>query len=272
MTTPTVEQRLRNAWVGRISGCMLGKPVEVLSMVLGQAELDSYLDRADAIPLRDYIPMLPGTLAERHADCCKDGLVAAVPDDDINYTVLSLMMLETWGTDFTTDDVARAWMRWLPGGMTFTAERAAYATLLANASIDFASGAPAGFDLAMCSDNKYNDWIGAQIRTDMYGWIAPGEPESAADMAGRDARPEFPVGPFYVKECSLHGFVMFKATAVEMHAAAEDINHWFVQGKLKANISATLPLDQAAEAHRMQEAATLQGSGGLSGKIVITFD
>ena len=89
-------------------------------------------------------------------------------------------------------------------------------------------------------------------------------------MAGRDARPEFPVGPFYVKECSLHGFVMFKATALEMHTAAEDINHWFVQGKLKANISATLPLDRAADAHRMQEAATLQGSGTLSGKIVVT--
>lgn len=88
-------------------------------------------------------------------------------------------------------------------------------------------------------------------------------------MAGRDARPEFPVGPFYVKECSLHGFVMFKATAVEMSTAAEDINHWFVQGKLKANVSATLPLDQAAEAHRMQEAATLHGSGDLSGKIVV---
>lgn len=90
-------------------------------------------------------------------------------------------------------------------------------------------------------------------------------------MAGRDARPEFPVGPFYVKECSLHGFVMFKATALEMSTAAEDINHWFVQGKLKANVSATLPLDQAAEAHRMQEAATLQGSGDLSGKIVVTL-
>jgi NADPH2:quinone reductase len=90
-------------------------------------------------------------------------------------------------------------------------------------------------------------------------------------MAGRDARPEFPVGPFYVKECSLHGFVMFKATAIEMSTAAGDINHWFVQGKLKANVSVVLPLDQAAEAHRMQEAATLQGSGELSGKIVVTL-
>jgi NADPH2:quinone reductase len=91
-------------------------------------------------------------------------------------------------------------------------------------------------------------------------------------MAGRDARPTFPVGPFYVKQCSLHGFVMFKATPVEMRAAADDINHWLAQGKLRANIARTLPLDQAAEAHRLQEAATLQDSGDLAGKIVLTVD
>jgi NADPH2:quinone reductase len=90
-------------------------------------------------------------------------------------------------------------------------------------------------------------------------------------MAGRDARPVFPVGPFYVKECSLHGFVMFKATAVEMRVAADDINHWLAQGKLRANLAATLPLEQAAEAHALQEAATLHGSEQLAGKIVITF-
>ncbi len=91
-------------------------------------------------------------------------------------------------------------------------------------------------------------------------------------MAGRDARPAFPVGPFYVKECSLHGFVMFKATPVEMRTAAEDINKWLSQGKLKANIGATFTLDQAAQAHRRQEAATLESSGDLIGKIVLTVD
>src|SRR5207248_3273427 len=45
-------------------------------------------------------------------------------------------------------------------------------------------------------------------------------------MAGRDARPPFPVGPFYVKGCSLHGFAMFNATADEQRAAAQDINRW----------------------------------------------
>lgn len=90
-------------------------------------------------------------------------------------------------------------------------------------------------------------------------------------MAGRDARPEFPVGPFYVKECSLHGFVMFKATPVEMGAAAEDINHWLANGKLKANIARSLPLDEAAQAHRLQEEGTLACDGSLSGKIVVTM-
>lgn len=89
-------------------------------------------------------------------------------------------------------------------------------------------------------------------------------------MAGRDARPQFPVGPFYVKECSLHGFVMFKASPEEMRACAEDINHWLSEGKLKAHISHRFKLSQAADAHRLQEENTLKRAGTLAGKIVLT--
>jgi NADPH:quinone reductase len=88
-------------------------------------------------------------------------------------------------------------------------------------------------------------------------------------MAGRDARPAFPVGPFYVKGCSLYGFVMFKATAEEQRACADDINRWLAEGKLKANISKVLPLSQATAAHKLQEENTLQKAGTLSGKIVL---
>lgn len=89
-------------------------------------------------------------------------------------------------------------------------------------------------------------------------------------MAGRDARPPFPVGPFYVKECSLKGMVMFKATPGEVALSGQEINRWLAEGRLKANISHTLPLAEAAEAHRLQEAATLKGAGNLAGKIVLT--
>jgi NADPH:quinone reductase len=88
-------------------------------------------------------------------------------------------------------------------------------------------------------------------------------------MAGRDARPPFPVGPFYVKGCSLRGFVVFKATAEEQRACADDINQWLTAGKLKAHISRVLPLAQAAAAHKLQEENTLQKAGTLGGKIVL---
>jgi NADPH2:quinone reductase len=88
-------------------------------------------------------------------------------------------------------------------------------------------------------------------------------------MAGRDARPPFPVGPFYVKDCSLYGLAMFNASAREQRTAANAINRWLAEGKLRARIDRVLPLAQAAEAHRLQEESTIQKSGALAGKIVL---
>lgn len=88
-------------------------------------------------------------------------------------------------------------------------------------------------------------------------------------MAGRDARPVFPVGPFYVKDCSLHGFAMFNASPDEQRRCAEDIHRWLAEGKLRPRIDRVLPLSQATEAHRLQEQNTLHGAGTLAGKIVL---
>ena len=88
-------------------------------------------------------------------------------------------------------------------------------------------------------------------------------------MAGRDARPQFPVGPFYVKGCHLYGFAMFNATPEEQRAAAHDINNWLTAGKLRPRIDRVMPLDEAAAAHRLQEESTVGKSGALAGKIVI---
>ena len=88
-------------------------------------------------------------------------------------------------------------------------------------------------------------------------------------MAGRDARPTFPIGPFYVKGCSLHGFVMFKATPAEQRACAEDINRWLAAGQLKAPIDRIMPLSETAAAHKLQEENTVGKKGTLSGKIVL---
>ena len=180
--------RIRAAWQGRVSGCVLGKPVEVLSFQQGRAGLNSYLQESGALPLRGYVPLVDGTIVDRLGrSCCRGQIARAEPDDDINYTLLALLLLEDKGIAFETADVARAWLRLLPAGATWTAERAAYRTLLCNMADEFVNGDEPGFDLAECSDNDFNEWIGAQIRADLYGWVCPGRPALAADLARRDA-------------------------------------------------------------------------------------
>jgi ADP-ribosylglycohydrolase len=183
-----LRERIRGAWEGRVSGCQLGKPVEVVSMLQGHQALTEHLAGAGALPLRDYVPLVPDSLPAQIAPgSCRGAMTRSEPDDDINYTVLALLLLEEHGLALETEHVARAWLRLLPAGAVFTAERAAYLTLLERAHEFFAVGTPAGFDVTECADNPCNDWIGAQIRADLYGWVCPGRPELAAELARRDA-------------------------------------------------------------------------------------
>ena len=88
-------------------------------------------------------------------------------------------------------------------------------------------------------------------------------------IAGRQAQPVFPVGPFYVKGLSLYGFAMFNATPAEQRRCAEDINRWLAGGQLQAPVGRTFPLAEAAAAHRFLEENTLHKAGTLIGKVVL---
>jgi NADPH2:quinone reductase len=88
-------------------------------------------------------------------------------------------------------------------------------------------------------------------------------------MAGRQARPVLPNGPFYVKGLSLMGFAMFNMTAAEQQVCADDMNRWMAEGKLRTLIGREFPLSQTAAAHQLQEDNTLRKAGTLTGKIVI---
>jgi NADPH2:quinone reductase len=88
-------------------------------------------------------------------------------------------------------------------------------------------------------------------------------------MAGRDARPIFPVGLFYSKNLSVLGFMILNSALEDLQAAAEDINQWMSAGKLKAQIDRVLPLSQTAEAHRLQDDSTIKKTGALTGKIIL---
>ncbi len=91
-------------------------------------------------------------------------------------------------------------------------------------------------------------------------------------MAGRDARSTLPIGPFYTRDCSIHGFAMFNAPPEQQRAAADDINRWMSEEKLRPVIGRVMPMSQTAAAHRLQEDNTLHGAGTLAGKIVLEPD
>lgn len=175
--------RIAGAWTGRIAGCLLGKPLEMLR----SATIEDILHSTGNWPLSRYIDSrtFPEGLAERVAadkaapweKCWVDTIGGAAPvDDDTNYTVFALKLVETYGRDFRPNDVLEGWLTWLPMLSTCTAERAAYRNA--------AQGLTAP-DTAR-RRNPYREWIGAQIRGDFFGYINPGHPRAAAEMAWRD--------------------------------------------------------------------------------------
>ncbi|MFF3936012.1 ADP-ribosylglycohydrolase family protein [Streptomyces phaeofaciens] len=173
--------RVLGGWLGRIAGNMLGKPVEQ-GEVWTRERIDGYLRRAGALPLTDYLPEPPteedrARLRPEWRRCVRGRVHGSCRDDDVDYAVLGLDLLETHGFGFSTEQVGDLWLLRLPYLQTFTAERAAYRNLAGGLKPP----------LTATYDNPYQEWIGALIRADVYGWTSPGDPRRAASLARRDA-------------------------------------------------------------------------------------
>ncbi|SDK09128.1 ADP-ribosylglycohydrolase family protein [Streptomyces indicus] len=179
---PAHLHRLHAAWLGRAVGCLLGKPVEKLPLegirrlaqAAGNWPLNTWFTErgVPADVLRSYPwnrRSAPTSLAENI-----DGMPE---DDDLNYPLLGLLLLQRHGKAFTTTDVAKLWLDELPAGRTFTAERVAYRNLLDGIEPPHTAR----------HRNPFREWIGALIRADIHGWTNPGNPHAAAAQARRDA-------------------------------------------------------------------------------------
>ncbi|MEU0405702.1 ADP-ribosylglycohydrolase family protein [Streptomyces sp. NPDC006197] len=177
-----LRDRLHAAWLGRAAGCLLGKPVEKLPL----AALRALARAAGNWPLTTWFTArgVPPELLAAHpwnrrsaATSLAENIDGMPEDDDLNYPLLNLLLLQRYGRDFTTADVARLWLDELPAGRTFTAERVAYRNLLDGVEPP----------LTAVRRNPFREWIGAQIRADVHGWTHPGDPVAAAAQAHRDA-------------------------------------------------------------------------------------
>jgi ADP-ribosylglycohydrolase len=178
-----LEQRTLNAWLGRAAGNLLGKPVEKIPRE-GVREI---LESSGQWPLTQYITAagVPDEVRKRwpwnrrsQPTSLRENIDGMPEDDDLNFAILALQLLERHGSALTTEDVAQAWLSDLPAGRVFTAERVAYRNLLQG--VEPSRAAVVG--------NPFREWIGAQIRTDAYGWAHPGDRTAAARLALVDAR------------------------------------------------------------------------------------
>ncbi|MBI5722955.1 MAG: ADP-ribosylglycohydrolase family protein [Planctomycetes bacterium] len=179
--------QLLAAWQGRCAGCMLGKPLEGIHW---PDRMKSVIQAAGSWPLMDYMNPLPEGLSPRQVSGIEHfekrpwtndmlrGRFSAMPsDDDIHYSITSLMVLEQHGGDFTPNQAAE-----------LVAFQTPIACLWASGkrmAINRLFGLDAPF--TALAGNPRRQSLGAMIRCDPYGWCAPGNPALAARWAFKDA-------------------------------------------------------------------------------------
>ena len=204
LDTRTYAERLEGALLARMAGCTLGAPVEFWPIEKMKALA---VRNGDEFPPADYWSSVPEPEKKRYGlsrrrQYTRDGIDGVPVDDDIAYTLLGLLVLEDHGPGFTVADNGAAWLKYLP--YACTAEEVALRNLR--------KGVPA--ERAGEVDNPFAEWIGADIRSDPWGYAAPGLPERAADMAWRDASLSH-------RGSGVHGAMLFSAAI----AAAFAVDH-----------------------------------------------
>ena len=99
LTSAAAADRVRAAFLGSVVGCMLGKPIEINPTL---TEIEAALTPFGEWPLRNYITRAAAHNFPRgpHPDwpeTVRENLHFVAPDDDINYTLLGMLILETHG-------------------------------------------------------------------------------------------------------------------------------------------------------------------------------
>ncbi len=198
--------RLPGALLGRMAGCTLGSIVEGWP-IDRMAELAKR--NGDSFPPTDYWSNCPDPKKLRYEvspreSYTRDKMDGVPVDDDVAYTLLGLLIVEEFGPDFTIEDVGKGWLKYLP--YACTAEEVALKNLK--------EGVPA--KRAALKGNPFTQWIGADIRSDPWGYLAPGWPERAAEMAWRDA---------YIshRRQGIHGEMFFSAAIAAAFAVDDPV-------------------------------------------------
>lgn len=179
---------LHAAWLGRCVGCQAGKPLEGLS---SPARIRELLTRVGSWPLEDYMNPIPADVeivldggkvffdasTDWRNGICRGNFDHVANDDDINYAIVSQLLLERHGTEFTSEQALTHFLEFMPRYGLWASGRSMFEKAAFGVSWEHTG----------VLGNPCRQSLGSQIRCDPFGWSAPGRPVLAARMAYRDA-------------------------------------------------------------------------------------
>lgn len=153
-----ISNRIHGGFLGRVIGSTMGSV----------AEGRKYEDIKKMGTIDHYVGFKPD----------EQGHIIGIPNDDEMFEIVLMMAIEEKGHDVITDDIARKWLDLIAPNFTFTAERVA---------LDRFHQGIFMFGEDLIEGNPYYDFIGAQMRAEMPGWMHPAEPDAAIKLARIDA-------------------------------------------------------------------------------------
>ena len=158
---PDYENRVYAGWLGKCIGVRLGAPLENWT----------YEEIRDNLgEVQDYLPLPPGTIFK--------------PDDDTALPMILIRALEEYGAGVTAEQMGHTWLSYLGdqrgtlwwGGYGYSTEHTAY--------LNLANGVPAPQSGSIALNGPVlAEQIGGQIFSDIWGLVAPNDPQRAARLA-----------------------------------------------------------------------------------------
>ena len=172
------KKRLYGAFFGRCAAVILGKPLE---MGLTKEFIKEYLESVGEYPLNDFVSpqseKLNFTLRKDCVYSTKNNVKFAQSDDDINYTLLGLLLVEKYGLNIEKWMVGDNWLNNIPYYWCWCASRVAYYHMVCGTL---------PVDKIPYTINPWRECIDGQIRTDIWGYIFPAKHYEACKYSHLD--------------------------------------------------------------------------------------
>ncbi len=184
LKSESYRSRIEGAVYGRCAGVVLGKPLE---MGFDRKKIKEYLESVGQYPLSDYVAEYSEKLDVRLREDCipstKGNIKYVQPDDDIHYTILSILLAENYGLEFDRNDIGKLWTENIPYRWFWCASRQAYYHYV---NIEERLDKKERLEEIPVKLNPWRECIDGQIRCDLWGYLFPGKPEKAAEVAYKD--------------------------------------------------------------------------------------